>query len=68
MRNLLGRTARVTSHPNPCTEGIQGRILNDTRNTLTIGTAVVPKKNAALDVDGITVEGSSLIGRTEERL
>jgi len=61
--NLIGREVQV--------EHILGYIIDETRNMLIIQTQKeikkMPKKNHTFTINGINLDGNSLIGRVEER-
>lgn len=74
---LIGLKAKVVQSTNPGYIGVSGRVINETRNTLTIQQENMKKaiiKNVALFhftmPDGTIVEinGSTIVGRPEDRL
>jgi ribonuclease P protein subunit POP4 len=74
---LIGLQVRVLDALNPSVSGIQGKVIDETRNTLAIGTAsetaMIPKEIATFRFhlpSGILVDvdGSRLISRPENRL
>jgi ribonuclease P protein subunit POP4 len=69
---LIGLEAEVTESPNRSLVGTKGKVMMETKNTLTIGTRTVPKKGATLLLTlegvGVKVNGSSLLSRPEERI
>ncbi|MBS1263133.1 MAG: Ribonuclease P protein component 1 [Methanonatronarchaeales archaeon] len=65
---LIGRRGAVVDHSNPDGLGIEGRIRDETRDTLRIGGSTVPKSEVSLELGGDVVDGELLVGRQEERL
>ncbi|MEM5814642.1 MAG: ribonuclease P protein subunit [Candidatus Aenigmatarchaeota archaeon] len=69
---LIGLEAEVLGCPNKSLVGTKGRIMMETKNTMTIGTKTVQKKGAVLllKLGGKTVKvsGDSLMARPEERI
>ncbi|MFB0543515.1 MAG: ribonuclease P protein component 1 [Candidatus Bathyarchaeia archaeon] len=74
---LIGLEARVVESDEPGHIGIQGRIVDETRNTLTInqggGDKIIAKENTIFHFrlpNGavVEVEGRYLVGRPEDRV
>jgi len=69
---LIGLEAEVTGSPNGSLVGTKGKVMMETKNTITVGTRTVPKKGAtfAFRIGGRTakVDGDRLIARPEERI
>ena len=74
---LIGLEARVVESNNPGHIGIQGRVVDETRNTLTVSQGgrdkVIAKGNTIFHFrlpDGavVEVEGRYLVGRPEDRV
>jgi len=74
---LNGLKVEVTKSSDKGRRGIKGKIIRESKNTLTIETRegkqkIVPKKEAELQMElekgKIVVEGKDLIGRPEERI
>ena len=69
---LIGKTVVVTASKNPQFVGIDGLIVDETRNTITIKTKenekTLPKEQITLTIDKKNIEGKELIGRIEERI
>ncbi|AIU69763.1 ribonuclease P [Thermococcus eurythermalis] len=72
---LIGLKAKIIRASHPELVGIEGYVLDETRNTLTIGGEkvwVVPKDVVEIEFDlgdeKIRIHGSDLIGRPEMRL
>jgi len=76
-QELIGLNAKVARSSHPSYVGIEGRVLNETRNTITIlhknEKKVVIKNTAIFNFimpDGTIVEidGKAIIGRPEDRI
>jgi len=74
---LIGLDAKIAKSTNPSYRGISGKIIDETRNTLTIqhgNTKKTVVKNVTVfhitTPDGTTVEidGNTIVGRPEDRL
>ncbi|CAD5243588.1 Ribonuclease P protein component 1 (fragment) [Thermococcus camini] len=72
---LIGLKAKIIRASHPELVGIEGYVLDETRNTLTIGGErvwVIPKDVAELEFEvggkKIRINGKELIGRPEMRL
>lgn len=73
---LIGLSCRVVESTDEGRVGVEGRVVAETRNTLTLeneaGEKVVPKDETVLefDVDGaaVVVEGSDLVERPADRV
>jgi ribonuclease P protein subunit POP4 len=69
---LIGLEAKVVDSSNKANIGINGKIRDETKNTLKIGDKILLKKDITIefDVDGqrIRVEGKKLVKSPEERL
>jgi ribonuclease P protein subunit POP4 len=74
---LIGLQVRVLDALNPSVNGIRGKVIDETRNTLTISTpgetAMIPKEIASFRFHLPTgvlvdVDGSRLVSRPENRL
>ncbi|WP_297067754.1 ribonuclease P protein component 1 [Thermococcus sp.] len=72
---LIGLKAKIIRASHPELVGIEGYVLDETRNTLTIGgekVRVIPKDVVELEFEtdnkSIRVDGKDLIGRPEMRL
>ncbi|MBD3312086.1 ribonuclease P protein subunit [archaeon] len=70
--NLIGKKVKIVSAANKALKGIKGRIIDETKNTLTIETEdkikKVLKKEVKLRINTAIIDGEELIGRPEERL
>lgn len=74
---FIGLKARVVESKNPYYEGIEGRVVDETRNTFTIlheGEKKIIVKDVAVfhftlpDGTVVEVDGRALVGRPEERV
>lgn len=74
---FIGLTAKVAAAANPSSVGIEGVLVNETRNTFTIqqdGERKIVIKNQAVfhfalpDGAVVEIEGKTLVGKPEERL
>ena len=70
---LLGKKVEVEGSSNPSCIGITGTIVDETANTLSVETyggslKRLIKKDVILRVDGIRIDGASIIGRPELRI
>jgi len=69
---LIGLDAEVVESTNKSLIGIKGKVMMETKNTLTIGSKMVPKKGSvfvfAVKGSRIKVDGEKLIARPEERI
>ena len=74
---LIGLKAEVVESSNPQLAGRKGKIVDETRNTLTLEEGedlkVLPKKEVSLSVtlpkgEKVKVEGKKLVARPEDRV
>ena len=74
---LIGLNAKVTKSTNPDSVGITGKVIDETRNTLTIRhndeDKVIPKETTIFQFtlpNGsiVEVEGNAITGRPEDRV
>lgn len=73
---LIGLPVTVVQDTDTGREQVSGTVVDETRNTLVIDTAdgetTVPKETAtfrfSLDDDAVSITGSLLVGRPEERI
>ena len=74
---FIGTWAKIAKSTNPCCKGIAGRVTDETKNTLTLldngHSKIVPKSNNVFhftfpDRTIVSIEGSLLVGRPEDRL
>ena len=69
---LIGRRARVVAATSKSYEGIEGVIVDETREMLRLRTAKgepwLPKKCVTLDVEGERLEGAEIRFRPEDRI
>jgi len=69
---LIGLNITVINSKNKSNIGLTGKIIDETKNTITIkikgSTKKIIKNNVELDIDGKKIEGKKLAVRPEERL
>jgi len=73
---LIGLGVKVVRDSNPCNVTLTGMIIDESRNTLTIGhggeAKRIAKKGATFQIDlprgRVEVEGAALVGRPEDRV
>lgn len=71
---LIGLKCRVVRATNPEIIGIEGTVIDETRNMITIENdkrIKIPKRNAIFQFEleeSVTVNGNALIGRPEDRV
>ncbi|MEM4245779.1 MAG: ribonuclease P protein component 1 [Candidatus Bathyarchaeia archaeon] len=74
---LIGLQAKVDSSRDPTLLGLEGEIVDETRNTLTLetrgGRKMIPKDVVSLKIalpsgQTVRVKGDLLVGRPEERI
>jgi len=73
---LIGLNVKVMLDSNPYNTSLSGRVVDESRNTLTIRhddrDRIIPKGNAlfrfTLPTGGVDVEGSYIVGRPEDRV
>jgi ribonuclease P protein subunit POP4 len=69
---LIGLEAEVTASTNPSLTGIRGKVMMETKNTLTIGEKTVPKEGTRLVFrlggSAVRIDGSLLVSRPEDRM
>lgn len=68
----IGKHATVVSSTNPANKGIQGDIVDETKNTVSIdtprGVKKVQKRGSVFEINGQTVRGDDALVRPEERI
>ncbi len=71
-KELIGLTIKITDSKNKANIGLQGKVIDETKNLLVIKSKdkmkKIIKKNVTIEVNGIEICGSKLVGRPEERL
>ena len=69
---LIGLEAEVTASPNRSLVGTKGKVMMETKNTITVGARTVPKKGAVIAFKlagrNVNVSGDRLVARPEERI
>ena len=71
-QELIGVRTRIISSQNKSAIGAEGKIIDETRNTITIetknGRKKFIKKQHTFEINGEEVPGTMLAGRSDERL
>ncbi|MBI5880859.1 ribonuclease P protein subunit [archaeon] len=69
---LIGETAEITEAKNKTLVGVKGRIIDETKSTITIQdgkkTKKIIKEQIKITINGKTTDGKNLIGRPETRI
>jgi ribonuclease P protein subunit POP4 len=73
---IIGLHVHIIEAKNPSIKGIEGRIVDETKNTITIETSKgvkrIIKKDVTLDIrtknGSVKLSGEDLLGRPEERI
>ncbi|MBI4738227.1 ribonuclease P protein subunit [Candidatus Woesearchaeota archaeon] len=69
---LIGREVSITQSRNSTLVGLDGTVIDETKNTFTIktqsATKTIIKSAVTIDLDGTTIKPRSLLGRAEERI
>jgi ribonuclease P protein subunit POP4 len=69
---LIGSIIQIEGSKNKTLNGINGKIIDETKNTITIqttkGTKKIIKDQTTIRVNNKTIDGKKLIGRTESRI
>jgi ribonuclease P protein subunit POP4 len=69
---VIGKLIRIEDAANRSLIGINGKIIDETKNTITIqttkGTKKIIKDQATIMINNKTINGKTLIGRTEARI
>lgn len=69
---MVGKKVEVIQANNKSLDGLQGTIVDETRETLVIhtqkGEKRIPKKGVVFAIGKKTVSGDKIVGRSEERL
>ena len=69
---IIGKFAKVIESSNKNLIGIEGRIVDETKNTIVVeqpkGFKTLPKTQVLISIDGKTIDGRGLLGKIEERL
>lgn len=69
---LIGKNVKIIDTSNPCLKGMEGKVIDETKNTITITKNNSEKKliknQITIEVDGKKVEGNQLTKRVEERI
>ena len=69
---LVGETAEITEAKNKTLVGVKGRIIDETKSTITIQegkkTKKIIKEQVKITINGKTIDGNNIIGRPETRI
>ena len=69
---LIGRDVEVLQSANVSLRGLQGKIVNETKMTITIRhqgkKKMLLKNSITININGTVVPGKELVGRPEERI
>ena len=69
---LIGISVEVVAARNPSLVGIDGKVTDETRNTIKVltqdGEKVLVKDQVTMKIEGKIVNGNDLMGRIEERI
>ena len=69
---LIGLPVLITKSSNPTLVGVEGEVVDETRNTLkirtTTGVKQVLKNICTFDFKGVQIDGNDILGRPENRL
>ena len=69
---LVGETAEITEAKNKTLVGVKGRIIDETKSTITIQdgnkTKKIIKEQVKITINGKTIDGKNIIGRPETRI
>ena len=69
---LIGLPVKITQARNPTLVGLEGEVVDETKNTLKIRTGAVVrqvlKSICTFEFSGVRVTGSEIVGRPEDRL
>lgn len=69
---FIGLPVRIRDCTDPSLQGVEGRIVDETKNTLVIetshGVKRVAKDIATFVIDGVTVTGADIAFRPEDRI
>jgi len=69
---LVGETAEITEAKNKTLVGVKGRIIDETKSTITIQegkkTKKIIKEQVKITINGKTIDGNTIIGRPETRI
>ncbi len=65
---LIGLKVNVIDSKNKSNIGLHGKIINETKKTLTIDGKMIFKNNVTLQIGNLKIKGEKLVGRAEERI
>jgi len=71
-QELIGKTITVIDAKNPTINGIKGKVVNETKNTLTIKTEkkekTIPKNQIIIQINNQKIYGKMLSFKPEDRI
>ncbi|MEK6934486.1 MAG: ribonuclease P protein subunit [Nanoarchaeota archaeon] len=69
---LIGLKVEITNSANSSLKGIKGKIIDETKNTITIETKnnhkKIIKSQVKMKINNKEIDGTDLVGRPEERI
>lgn len=67
-KELIGKKIKIIESKNKTNKGIKGKVIDETKNTITIDDKKFIKKNITFEIDGKIIEGKDIMFRPEERI
>ena len=67
-QEFIGKKAKVVDANNPDNIGIEGTVLDETKETLNIDGKLLLKKDIIFKINNITINGKKLTKRPEDRI
>lgn len=65
---LIGSEAEIIGSKNSTLIGIKGKIIDETKNTITIQNKKILKSHITLKIKNQVIQGKDLVGKPEDRL
>ncbi len=65
---FIGKHIKVVQSTNAEQIGMEGTIVDETKNTFVVDGKTLIKDHAVFEIDGKEVQGKDILGRTEERI
>lgn len=65
---FIGKHIKVIDAKNASDIGIEGRVINETKNMFVLENKKIIKQNVTIEVDGKIINGEKLAKRPEERI
>ncbi len=68
---FIGLPIRVTEATDPTVQGVEGTVIDETKNMFVIQNDErkwVPKRHAVFEIDGVEVRGDDIAYRPEDRI